>query len=90
MIPRFHLASPVRDLSEARAFYGGLLGRPEGRSSAHWVDFFGRVAHLSPNESAHKAHNQVDGEKVPVRHFGVILVMLEFESFDDETRIFAQ
>jgi len=77
--PRFHLAFPVRDLAEARAFYGSLLGCPEGRSSAEWVDFdfFGHqiVAHLSPDEAGHKEHNHVDGEEVPVRHFGAILSM---------------
>jgi extradiol dioxygenase family protein len=80
--PRFHLAFPVRDLSEARAFYGALLGCPEGRSSAEWVDFdfFGHqiVAHLSPIESGHKDYNLVDGDKVPVRHFGAILSMAEW------------
>ena len=74
--PRFHLAFPVRDLAEARAFYGGLLGCAEGRSSPEWVDFdfHGHqiVAHLaSAPESV--ATNPVDGENVPVRHFGVIL-----------------
>jgi len=82
MRPRFHLAFPVRDLDEARAFYGDLLGCPEGRSSEEWVDFdfFGHqiVAHLSPNEAGHKAFNQVDGEAVPVRHFGAILSMDEW------------
>jgi hypothetical protein len=77
--PRFHLAFPVRDLREARAFYGDLLGCPEGRSSDEWVDFdfFGHqiVAHLSADADAAKAHNVVDGEDVPVRHFGVILSM---------------
>jgi extradiol dioxygenase family protein len=77
--PRFHLAFPVRDLAEARGFYGALLGCPEGRSSPEWVDFdfFGHqiVAHLSPNEAGHKEHNHVDGEEVPVRHFGAILSM---------------
>ncbi len=80
--PRFHLAFPVRDLAEARAFYGELLGCPEGRSSDEWVDFdfFGHqiVAHLSPNETGYKEHNQVDGEEVPVRHFGAILEMTEW------------
>ncbi len=75
----FHLAFPVRDLSDARAFYGTLLGCKEGRSSDEWVDFdfFGHqiVAHLSPNEVGHKEHNLVDGDAVPVRHFGVILTM---------------
>jgi extradiol dioxygenase family protein len=74
--PRFHLAFPVRDLAEARAFYGGLLGCAEGRSSDAWVDFdfHGHqiVAHLAPAESR-TATNAVDGEDVPVRHFGVIL-----------------
>jgi hypothetical protein len=82
--PRFHLAFPVRDLAEARAFYGELLGCPEGRSSDDWVDFdfFGHqiVAHLSPNEVGHKAHNHVDGEEVPVRHFGAILTMPEWKT----------
>ena len=81
--PRFHLAFPVRDLAEARAFYGQLLGCPEGRSSDEWVDFdfFGHqiVAHLSPNEAGHKAHNLVDGDAVPVRHFGAILSMTEWK-----------
>ena len=81
--PRFHLAFPVRDLAEARAFYGELLGCPEGRSSGEWVDFdfFGHqiVAHLSPNEVGHKAHNPVDGDQVPVRHFGAILSMTQWK-----------
>lgn len=79
--PRFHLAFPVRDLAEARAFYGGLLGCPEGRSAPDWVDFdfHGHqiVAHLAPPQAAAATNappsNLVDGEQVPVRHFGVIL-----------------
>jgi len=82
--PRFHLAFPVRDLGEARAFYGDLLGCPEGRSSEEWVDFdfFGHqiVAHLSPDAAEHKAHNAVDGEQVPVRHFGAILPMAAWKT----------
>ena len=74
--PRFHLAFPVRDLAEARGFYGVLLGCPEGRSADDWVDFdfWGHqiVAHLAPPEDP-VGVNQVDGEAVPVRHFGVIL-----------------
>lgn len=82
--PRFHLAFPVNDLAQARAFYTGILGCAEGRASDDWVDFdfFGHqiVAHLSPNEAAHKAHNLVDGEQVPVRHFGAILAMNEWRA----------
>src|SRR3954470_3691172 len=73
---------PVRDLSETRAFYGQLLGCREGRSSDEWVDFdfFGHqiVAHLSPSEGGAEGSNCVDGEDVPVRHFGVILEMPEW------------
>jgi extradiol dioxygenase family protein len=78
-LPRFHLAFPVRDLAEARDFYGKLLGCPEGRSSDEWIDFdfYGHqiVAHLSPDEIGHKATNPVDGHDVPVRHFGAILTL---------------
>lgn len=83
-IPRFHLAFPVRDLAEARAFYGGLLGCPEGRSSEEWVDFdfYGHqiVAHLSPDEAGHRSTNPVDGHDVPVRHFGAILTLPQWEA----------
>lgn len=86
-IPRFHLAFPVRDLAEARAFYGGLLGCPEGRSSDDWVDFdfHGHqiVAHLSAAEAGQRATNEVDGEQVPVRHFGVILALPQWRALAD-------
>ena len=76
--PPFHLAFPVNDLTEARHFYGTVLGCPEGRSSDDWVDFdfHGHqiVAHLSP-EPARARSNRVDGEDVPVRHFGLVLSM---------------
>jgi uncharacterized protein len=73
----FHLAFPVHDLAAARRFYGKLLGCPEGRSADDWVDFnlYGHqiVAHLAPEEVGHRATSQVDGDAVPVRHFGVVL-----------------
>jgi extradiol dioxygenase family protein len=74
----FHLAVPVHDLAAARAFYGGVFGCPEGRSSTQWVDFdfFGHqlVAHLDSGASAHvRTTNPVDGHDVPVPHFGVVL-----------------
>jgi len=78
----FHLAFPVRDIAEARAFYGELLGCPEGRSAEHWVDFslYGHqvVAHLAPDAAPQKATNPVDGEAVPVPHFGLVLPMAEW------------
>jgi len=82
--PLFHLAFPVHDLASARAFYGGLLGCPEGRSSPEWVDFdfYGHqiVAHLAPEEAGHRHTSAVDGDNVPVRHFGAILPMQEWEA----------
>ena len=74
---RFHLAMPVHDLAAARAFYGDLLGCPEGRSSDSWVDFdlYGHqfVAHLDPDHRPSTLSNPVDGDDVPVPHFGVLL-----------------
>ena len=74
--PRFHLAFPVHDLDAARRFYGEVLGCDEGRSDAHWVDFdlYGHqiVAHLS-DRAAEPVVNPVDGDDVPVPHFGLLL-----------------
>ena len=83
-LPPFHLAFPVDDLAAARRFYGELLGCPEGRSSDEWVDFnlHGHqiVAHLAPGSIAKPATNTVDGEHVPVPHFGLVLPMEEWEA----------
>jgi uncharacterized protein len=81
----FHLAIPVRDLASARAFYGGLLGCPEGRSSELWVDFdfFGHqlVCHaVAGADAGAPAHNAVDGHEVPVPHFGMVLKMPQWEA----------
>ncbi|HVC28524.1 MAG TPA: VOC family protein [Gammaproteobacteria bacterium] len=88
-IPRFHLAFPVRDLEEARHFYSGLLGCPTGRESNRWIDFdfFGHqiVAHQASPESA-ASTNQVDGEDVPVRHFGVILEWDQWQALADKLK----
>jgi extradiol dioxygenase family protein len=86
----FHLAFPVRDIAEARLFYGELIGCAEGRSSANWVDFdfYGHqlVAHLAPDECGHKSTSEVDGHEVPVRHFGAILELSEWEALADRLR----
>lgn len=86
----FHLAFPVRDLAEARAFYGQLLGCPEGRSADTWVDFdfYGHqiVAHLQPRERETDESNPVDGHDVPVPHFGVILSMAEWHQLAARVR----
>ena len=95
LLSPFHLAFPVHDLALARAFYGGTLGCPEGRSSPDWIDFnlYGHqiVAHLSPEACGAAALNAVDGHGVPVRHFGVVLTMEQWEAMakkltDDGTK----
>ncbi|MFI4890397.1 MAG: VOC family protein [Steroidobacterales bacterium] len=83
----FHLAVQVRDIAEARQFYGGLMGCAEGRSALHWVDFdfFGHqlVCHLNPALGAQARitshYNPVDGDQVPVPHFGVVLPMQDWQ-----------
>lgn len=86
----FHLAFPVNDLAAARAFYGGVLGCGEGRSSDRWVDFdlFGHqlVAHLDDRARGAEASNPVDGHDVPVPHFGVVLTMADWQSLADRLR----
>ena len=88
--PLFHLAFPVDDIAKARAFYGGVLGCPEGRSAEDWVDFdfYGHqiVAHLAPSEVGHRATSTVDGDSVPVRHFGVILSMREWDALAEKLK----
>ena len=83
-LPPFHLAFPVDDLAAARSFYGELLQCPEGRSAADWIDFdlHGHqiVAHLAPDAARARATNAVDGEDVPVPHFGVVLSMDKWEA----------
>lgn len=74
----FHLAIPVRELQETRAFYNTILNCKEGRSSDRWVDldFFGHqlVLHIADTISEENS-NPVDGHDVPVPHFGVVLTM---------------
>ncbi|MEL6707720.1 MAG: VOC family protein [Pseudomonadota bacterium] len=84
--PPFHLAFPVHDLDETRAFYGNLLGCTEGRSSEQWIDFdmHGHqiTAHLS-GEAGDRASNPVDGHEVPIPHFGVVLRMEDWRALAD-------
>jgi extradiol dioxygenase family protein len=89
-LPPFHLAFPVTSLAKARAFYGGLLGCPEGRSSKDWVDFdfHGHqiVAHLAPEEARAATTHDVDGDAVPVRHFGLVLSMTAWQALAERLR----
>lgn len=89
-IQPFHLAFPVKDLQETYTFYTTVLGCKTGRTSDHWIDFdfYGHqvVAHLSPEESGLSSQNDVDGDKVPVRHFGVVLTMEQWKDLAQRLR----
>lgn len=81
----FHLAFPVRDLEQARQFYGSVLGCSEGRCApGKWCDFnfYGHqiVAHVAPEECGCNALSDVDNHKVPARHFGIVLPMEEWQA----------
>ena len=79
----FHLAIPVNDLTTATEFYENTLGCQRGRSSDSWIDFnlFGHqlVCHFV-EETNRVNTNPVDGDEVPVPHFGVILSFNQFDT----------
>ena len=85
-MPPFHLAFPVTDLDEARRFFVDVLGCSEGRSATRWVDFdfYGHQisAHLRPRVDD-SGRNSVDGDDVPVRHFGLILPFHDWEALGE-------
>ena len=88
-LPPFHLAFPVDNLAAARRFYGELLGCPEGRSAKEWIDFnlYGHqiVAHLAPVSS--RSTNPVDGDDVPVPHFGIVLPMEQWKALAQRLQV---
>jgi extradiol dioxygenase family protein len=92
----FHLAIQVRDVAEARDFYGLKLGLPEGRSAEHWIDFnlFGHqlVVHLNPDlgkdGSVQNICNPVDKHSVPVPHFGVVLSLEDWHELSARVQTF--
>jgi len=86
----FHLAFPVTDLEKTRNFYENLLGCKIGRTSDRWIDFdfWGNqlTAHLADGESDQGPTNHVDGKNVPVKHFGAILKMDEWEKLAEKLK----
>ncbi|GAA3019602.1 VOC family protein [Actinokineospora globicatena] len=88
--PAFHLAIPVDDLTAARRFYGEVLGCPQGRDSDTWVDWdlagHQVVTHLAPGRRGDAATNPVDGQGVPVPHFGLVLPVPDFHALADRLR----
>jgi len=83
----FHLAFPVSDLSRTRQFFCDLLQCELGRECEHWIDFnlYGHqiTAHLAPELCQSSASSLVDGEQVPVRHFGVVLQWEQWRELAD-------
>ena len=81
----FHLAIPVKNLSESKNFYKNILGCKPGRESNEWADynFFGHqlVIHVDPNHNVKAHHNEVDGKSVPIPHFGVVIPWDDFDKF---------
>ncbi len=94
-ITPFHLAIQVRNIEEAREFYGVKMRLPEGRSTENWIDFnlFGHqlVTHLNPtlgkNGKVFNISNPVDGHGVPVPHFGVVMNFPEWEIFAQKIKV---
>lgn len=87
MQPCFHLAYHVTDLDEARAFYGGLLGCREGRSTDTWVDFnfFGHQISLHLGEPFRTTDTgKVGDHMVPMPHLGVVLDMPAWQALADK------
>ena len=83
MLMPFHFAYHVRDLDEARAFYGGVLGCAEGRSTETWVDFdfFGHQISLHLGEPfANAPTGRVGAHMVPMPHFGLVLDVERFKA----------
>ena len=94
----FHLAVQVRDIEEARQFYGVKMGFPEGRSAETWIDFnmFGHqfVTHLNSqigkNGRIATLSNPVDGHEVPAPHVGVVLNCDDWEVLAEKVRGFVK
>mgnify|MGYP001192447668 CR=1 FL=1 len=88
--PLFHLAFPVNDISETEKFFTDVIGCRVGRRSDKWIDFnfFGHQisAHLKPEEVSNALTNKVDGDSVPVRHFGLVLPWEEWYLFSDRLK----
>lgn len=96
MLTPFHIAIPVRDVAEAREFYGTKMGLPEGRSDTNWIDWnmFGHqvVTHLNPtlgpNGQVANHCNPVDAHAVPVPHYGVVLEVDDWKALAERVKTF--
>eukprot|EP01041_Mallomonas_annulata_P009234 gene9234-19153_t len=88
----FHLALPVHDIHVAREFYGNVLGLKEGRRSDNkWQDYSLNghqiVCHfVGESYRCIDYINPVDGDDVPVPHFGLVLTEVQFHILVDRLR----
>ena len=85
------MAIPVRDLSAVWPFYEKVLGCRRGRQSSQWIDydFFGHqlVLHqVSESGLPLRSSNWVDGELIPIPHFGVAVSWREFDLIMDNLK----
>lgn len=82
---RFHLAIPVHDLAAAAEFYGDTLGCERGREATQWIDWnlggHQLVTHVVEGWTGVAGTNPVDGNDVPVPHFGVLMTPAAFTTF---------
>ena len=87
----FHLAFPVKSIGITKMFYHEVLGCPVGRSTEHWIDFdfFGHQisAHVSSEEALNGDMSEVDGKQVPLRHFGAILSMEDWQTLAQKLKV---
>ena len=87
-MPPFHLAFPILNIEDTRKFYVDLIGCKVGREAEKWIDFdfHGHQisAHVKPEECAHAQTNEVDGDAVPVRHFGAVLPWDQWQALADK------
>ena len=91
MKAQFHLAFPVKSLGVTKMFYNEVLGCDIGRASEKWMDFdfFGNQisAHVSSSEIVDKEKSLVDGKEVPLRHFGVILDLEQWNELAEKLKV---
>ena len=87
----FHLAFPVSDIQETIKWYTSILGCTIGRQTDEWVDFnfFGHQisAHKVNSQSYNLDTNSVDGHNIPIRHFGIILSMTNWELLVEKLKL---
>ncbi len=86
----FHLAIAVNELGKTRQFYCDTLGLATGREAAAWLDldFYGHqvTLHVASEAAESLPTNAVDGKDVPVRHFGVVLPLPDWQALAERLR----